>query len=105
MNNSSTKFIKFFISQLQNKKFLGLFKVMAESETLVPDALAYYDKIRDKYSKLYKKVKEWKIHVSPFDLERNKISFIDSNGKEFLNSEYEVIGIFSNVYKLWVWAW
>ena len=77
----------------------------SETETLVPKALEYYDKTRESYKDLFNKVKDYKLNISAYDMERNKIIFLDEDGKELLTSEYEVAGIYSNLYKIWVWAW
>jgi hypothetical protein len=76
-----------------------------EKVSIVPLALEYYDKIKEKHASLFKKVKSHKLIVSPYDMERNKITLYDQFEKELLTSEYEIIGIYHNKFKIWSWAW
>lgn len=79
---------------------------MAEKETnIIPIALEYYDRMQEKYLPLLSKVKRHELVLSPYDMERNKIKLFDEDGKELLTSEYEVIGLYHNVFKIWRWAW
>jgi hypothetical protein len=75
------------------------------TETLIPEALEYYDMQCEKHCKLFKSVKSHKLDETPYDLERNKILLYDAAGKLLLASEYEVVGIYSNQHKMWCWGW
>lgn len=74
-------------------------------ETLIATALEYYDSYNEKYRGLFKKVKNTKIELTPYDMERNKIKLLDKDNEELLTSKYEVVGVYSNEYKMWSWAW
>jgi hypothetical protein len=74
-------------------------------ETLVPAALEYYDRTQEKFKDLFKKIASYKRETSPLDMERNRIIAYDISKNVVLVSKYEVIGIHSNLHKIWCWAW
>jgi len=72
---------------------------------LVTKSLEYHDSNQEKYSKLKSKFRYYKIERSSNDLESSKILFYDKNKKKIFSSRYQILGIYENSSKLWVWGW
>ena len=73
--------------------------------TLVSDALEYYDSNSEKYEPFFKNVKSVKFEEAKSDLDYYEIIFYDSNGSVTGKSRYENIGVYSQKGKVWTWAW
>lgn len=73
--------------------------------TLVSDALEYFDINHEKYDPFFKNVKSIKFEEATNDLDHYKIIFYDKNGNMIGKSRYENIGIYSQKGQIWTWAW
>ena len=78
---------------------------MDKTRDLITNSLEYYDRNREKYSKLFSKIKYYSYEYSDSDLEHNKIIFYDKHKNLIFTSRYEIIGIFNNYSNTWAWAW
>ena len=74
-------------------------------DSLIQNALAYYDKGIEKYKKIFEKIDHDKTLLikSTHDLMKNHIELYDKNGNKMLTAEYECIGEYFN--NLWIWSW
>lgn len=73
--------------------------------TLVSDALEYYDTNNEKYELFFKRVKNIKFEEAKSDLDYYQIVFYDNNEIIIGRSRYENIGVYSQKGKVWTWAW
>jgi hypothetical protein len=78
---------------------------MSQSINMITNALEYYDKNMEKYEKIISKFKYYKIIKEQSDLEHNKIIFYDKDKQKIFETAYEILGLYTNVSKTWVWAW
>src|SRR5271170_2224863 len=78
---------------------------MSSSVNIVTNALEYYDKNLEKNDKLFSKIKYYKLEFIDSDLEHSKIHFYDKYKNEIHESRYEIIGVYNNSSKAWIWAW
>lgn len=76
-----------------------------ESKDLVVNALRYYDKNSEGYSKILRKAKYYTYQLSKQDLEHNYIILYDKNKKEIVRSRYEFVGIYNPNVDVWIWGW
>lgn len=76
-------------------------------DEIIAPALEFYDRTNEQYKSLFDKLSplKFKKDASEHDLEHNKITFYDDQKKELLTSNYEVVGIYSSVHKMWSWGW
>jgi hypothetical protein len=72
---------------------------------IVPKAFEYYDRNQENNKKMFENVKNYDFTVVPQDIGRNTIIMLDKNNKKILESTYEVVGVYTPLYKLWVWGW
>lgn len=73
---------------------------------IVTQALDYYDKNRESYSKFFSKVKFIEIKkTSKSDIDRNEIFFYDNKKNIIGKSKYELLGTYYSEPKTWVWSW
>ena len=75
------------------------------NNTIVTDALEYYDKNNEKYREKFKNIRFTKFVENNNDMEHNVIIMYDNNKKELFRSRYEVIGLFNSTTNIWTWAW
>lgn len=77
------------------------------SISLVKDSLKYYDFNNEKYDKIKKKIKHYKMFDSVVEnnINRTKMTFYDDNKEELFTSRIEIIGKFYSNINLWVWGW
>jgi hypothetical protein len=73
--------------------------------SIIPDALAYYDKISANYKPLFRKVVSYKLNMTFDPKIPNTIDFFNKDGKIIGNSVYQSLGVYSAQHRLWVWAW
>lgn len=73
--------------------------------TLVSDALEYYDLNSEKYESFFKNVKTVRFEAPASDTDYYTILFFDDNNNLIGKSRYENIGIYSHRGKIWTWAW
>lgn len=73
--------------------------------TLVSDALEYYDLNKEKFEPFFKKVKSVRFEEGRTDADHYKIIFFDKDNNIIGKSRYENIGIYSQKGKIWTWAW
>lgn len=73
--------------------------------TLVSDALEYFDTNHEKYGLYFKNVKSIKFEEAMSDTDYYKIIFYDKNQNMMGKSRYENIGIYSQKGRVWTWAW
>ncbi len=73
--------------------------------SIVPIALEYYDREKDRYNKLFSKVRYVKIDESTKDISHNVINMFDSNKNKIYSSEYEVLGLYVSDTDTWLWGW
>lgn len=78
---------------------------MNYNKELVVNALRYYDKNNDLYTKIFNKIKYYSFQLSEFDMEHNIIIFYDRKKNEIFRSRYEYIGIYNPLVEIWIWAW
>ena len=78
---------------------------MSNKTDIVIDALRYYDKNTEKYEKAFKNARYHKILYNKSDIDHNKITFYDEHKKPILTSKFEIIGVYDNIPKTWIWAW
>jgi hypothetical protein len=76
-------------------------------DEIVAPALEYYDRAREQYKSVFDKLDptKFKKDISDHDMEHNKITFFDSKNNEILTSNFEIVGVYSNIHKMWCWAW
>lgn len=72
---------------------------------LIKNALEYYDKENDKYNKILKKVVRHSFEDTKGDLNPSFITLYDKNDKKLLTAEYQSIGYYYELFKLWIWSW
>jgi len=72
---------------------------------IIPESLNYYDKNTEEFSMFIKKIKSSKIKIFDDQTKNDKILFYDNNDKIIFKSRIEVIGIYNNNSKTWIWAW
>lgn len=80
-------------------------KSVTIEENLIPDALEYYDANLEIYGDFFKNVTYVKFETAVKDMDHNIIHFYDAGKKEFYKSRYEIIGVYTNISKTWIWAW
>lgn len=73
--------------------------------SVITESLEYYDKNCDIYKNFDKEFRYIKYEITDKDIEHNVIVFYDKNKKEVFRSRYEVLGLFVNETKTWVWGW
>jgi len=78
---------------------------MSQSINIVTNSLEYYDKNREKYDKMISTIKYYKIIRVKSDLDHSKIVFYDKNKEKILETRYEIIGLYNNTSRTWIWAW
>lgn len=78
---------------------------MSDKKDLVVNSLEYYDKNTEKYSKLFSKVKYLSVKKTNNDIDKDTVTFYDSNMHELFHSKYEFLGTYDNDSKVWLWAW
>lgn len=78
---------------------------MDTDTTIISNALQYFDKNNEKYKHLFTDVKYLIFEASDKDMTHPKIYLLDKNRKNLFESRYEIIGIYSNKYNIWNWAW
>lgn len=78
---------------------------MSRSISLITNSLEYYDNNCEKYNKAFSKIMYYSLDKSTSDTEHSKIKFYDKDKKVKFTSRYEVIGLYANRPKTWVWAW
>lgn len=79
---------------------------MSISHTIIKTALEHYDKNIDNNEHLFKDVEYYKfLPGDNNDVTKRSISLYDKDEKEILTAEYEVIGFYFNLERLWVWGW
>lgn len=72
---------------------------------LIKNALEYYDKSNSQYSKILKKIHRHSFDDVVGDIDNSKIILYDKNGNKLLSAEYQIIGYYYNLFKLWIWSW
>lgn len=78
------------------------------SSNIIVNSLSYYDKNTDKYKYIFEDVKYisfQKQDKKKGDMIRNQIYFYDKHKNKIHTSRYEVIGIYENQTKSWIWGW
>ena len=78
------------------------------TSNIIVNSLAYHDRNTDKYKYMFDDVKYIsfeKNEKKKGDMVRNNIYFYDKDRKKIHTSRYEVIGIYENLTKSWVWGW
>jgi hypothetical protein len=78
---------------------------MSINNSLVTDALAYYDENVEKYKHVFDNVKYMKYSYAENDNDHSTISFYDEYQKILFSSRFEYIGSYSAVTTTWKWAW
>jgi len=72
---------------------------------LIKIALSYYDKNNEQYANMYDKFKYFSIDESKNDTEHSIITFYDKDDNIILKTKYEILGLYDNSSRLWVWGW
>jgi len=80
---------------------------MDKIKDLTLNALKYYDTNNEKYSRLFDKIKYYRIfHTTEHtELDHNVIRFYDKDKKEIFRSRYEMLGYYNATVKMWAWGW
>ncbi|QKF93817.1 hypothetical protein QKU48_gp0359 [Fadolivirus algeromassiliense] len=78
---------------------------MNNIKDVIVNSLKYYDLNNEKYSKLFDKIKYFKLTSIVNDLEHSIIHFYDKNNQEFFSSRYEVLSVYIPKHNLWTWSW
>ena len=73
--------------------------------SLVANSLEYFDNNSEKYDKIIKNVNSHELILNNLDMQKNQIILYDNKGEQIYKSDYEIIGLYDNSYKLWSWAW
>ena len=78
---------------------------MTQPIEFITDALEYYDNNNDKYEELLKKVTYVELKKHTGEMNNDEMILYDKDKKVILTSRYELIGIYENLSKTWIWAW
>lgn len=78
---------------------------MASTYSIVPSALAYYDKVMHNYRSIFRKISSYRYEVSNDQNIPNNIRFFDKDSNLLGSSNYQVLGVYSAQHRLWAWAW
>lgn len=71
-----------------------------DSNTVIHDALIYYDKQNEDYSLKQKKIKYYNINFNT-----GEIKFYTKDRKQTNMNLFEVVGMYNNRDKSWIWGW
>jgi hypothetical protein len=74
-------------------------------DDIIKSSISYYDTNQEKYKNKIATFKYYKTIKSNSDLESSSIQFFDINKKLIFTSKYQVMCIYDNVHKLFVWSW
>ena len=77
----------------------------SKSKDLIINSLDFFDKNKEKYSKIISKIKYYSMIFNQNDMEHNTIIFYDKNKKELFRSSFEYMGIYYSISNTWVWSW
>jgi len=80
-------------------------KIDSIQKIVISDALTFMDRNDEKYSKYLNDLYYAKIIPNNNDNIQSKIILYDKNKQKIIESKYEIIGIYSNKTKIWIWAW
>ena len=78
---------------------------MEVNNSIIRKALQYLDSNHEKTNQLLKDAIYFKTEDSKIDIKRNQIIFFNNDKIEIYRCEYEIIGIYSSVSRLWTWGW
>lgn len=76
-----------------------------KSKDLIINSLDFFDKNKEKYSKLISKIKYFTIIRNTNDMDRNIIVCYDNDKNEIFKSEFEYSGTYYSSTNTWIWSW
>jgi hypothetical protein len=72
---------------------------------ILTQALEYFDKNNEKFSKLRNKIKYVSVYTTKEGIKKRKLIFFDENKNKLFTSRFEIISKFYKKPKIWVWGW
>ena len=75
------------------------------SDSIIIDALEYYDDNTEKYGAKFKAVKYVKFELADTNMDHNKIIMFDKTKTQIYKSRYELLGTYVSTTNTWLWGW
>lgn len=76
-----------------------------QQNTVLLDAMAYYDRNRQKYIKFIETISTMREVKYESESEQDKLIFFNKDKKEIATSRFEILGSYSSETEIWTWGW